>query len=97
LKSLAYHPEASKEIDKVFSWYAMRSTQAADGFYEELFPLVNRVRHQPGLFPVYVHGTRKAVLDCYPFSVVFREFPRKIQIIAVAHAKRRPGYWASGL
>jgi hypothetical protein len=28
-----------------------------------------------------------------PYFVVFREFAREIQIIAVAHAKRRPGYW----
>ena len=75
----------------------MRSTQAADGFYEELFSEVALLRRQPCLFPQYLHGTRRAVLDRYPFSVVFRELPRKIQIIAVAHAKRRPGYWLKRL
>jgi plasmid stabilization system protein ParE len=75
----------------------MRSTQAADGFYEELFPAVDMVRQKPGLFPNYLHGTRRVVLDRYPFSVVFHEPPRKIQIIAVGHAKRRPGYWAGRL
>jgi hypothetical protein len=34
------------------------------------------------------------MLKRYPFFVIFREFPRKIEILAVAHAKRRPGYWA---
>jgi plasmid stabilization system protein ParE len=97
LKPLTYHPRASEEIDEAYSWYAMRSTQAADGFYEELFRAVNRVRQQPGLFPLYLHGTHRAVLDRYPFSVVFRELPHEIQIVAVAHAKRRPGYWASRL
>jgi hypothetical protein len=37
------------------------------------------------------------MLNRYLFFVVFRELPRKIQIIAVVHAKRRPGYWASRL
>jgi hypothetical protein len=37
------------------------------------------------------------MLNRYPYFVVFRELPRKIQIIAVAHAKRRPGFWASRL
>jgi plasmid stabilization system protein ParE len=97
LKPLTYHPEASDEIDEAYSWFAMRSMQAADGFYEELFHAVAMVRHQPGLFPSYIHGTRRVVLDRYPFSVVFRELPRKIQIVAVAHAKRRPGYWAKRL
>jgi plasmid stabilization system protein ParE len=75
----------------------MRNTQGADGFYEEPFFAVKRVNQQPGLFPPYLHGTRRVVPDRFPFSVVFRELPRKIQIIAVAHAKRRPGYWASRL
>ena len=75
----------------------MRNRQAADGFYEELFLAVKRVNQQASLFPPYLHGTRRVVLDRYPFSVVFRELPRKIQIIAVVHAKRRPVYWASRL
>jgi hypothetical protein len=37
------------------------------------------------------------MLDRYPFSIIYREMPREIQIIAVAHAKRRPGYWAKRL
>jgi hypothetical protein len=37
------------------------------------------------------------MLKRYPYFVVFRELPRKIQIIAVAHAKRRPGYWTKRL
>lgn len=28
------------------------------------------------------------------YAVVFRERLQDIQIIAIAHAKRRPGYWA---
>jgi plasmid stabilization system protein ParE len=97
LKPLSYHPDANNEIDEAYSWYAVRSTQAADGFYEELFHAVGIVRRQPGLFSPYIHGTRRAVLDSYPFSVVFRELPRKTEIVAVAHAKRRPGYWAKRL
>jgi plasmid stabilization system protein ParE len=93
LKPLTYHPEASDEIDEAYSWYAMQSVQAADGFYEELFPAVNRVRQHPGLFAQYLHGTQRVVLHRYPFSVVYRNLPSEIQIIAVAHAKRRPGYW----
>jgi plasmid stabilization system protein ParE len=97
LKLLLYHPEASDEIDGAYTWYAMRSTHAADGFYEELFKALDMVHQRPRQFPSYLHGTRRVLLDSYPFSVVFRELPRKIQIVAVAHAKRRPGYWAKRL
>jgi plasmid stabilization system protein ParE len=97
LKPLTYHPKASEEIDEAFNWYAMRSARAADGFFEELYTCVKNVRRQPRLFSSYLHGTRRILLDRYPFSIVFRELPPKIEIVAVAHAKRRPGYWAKRL
>jgi hypothetical protein len=34
------------------------------------------------------------ILKRYPFSVVFRERLHDIQIVAVAHATRLPGYWS---
>jgi hypothetical protein len=37
------------------------------------------------------------MLSQYPYFVVFRELTREIQIIAIAHAKRRPGYWGKRL
>ena len=97
MKPVTYHPEASEEIDEAYTWYAMRSVREADGFFEELFPAVKLVSEQPRLFSPYHHGTQRVVLDPYPFSIVYRELPHEIQIVALAHAKRRPGYWASRL
>jgi plasmid stabilization system protein ParE len=94
VKPLNYHPRAESEVDSAHGWYLNQSIQAADGFFEELIPALDRVRQHPQLYPSYLHGTRRLVLRDYPFSVVFRERLHDIQIVAVAHAKRRPGYWA---
>ena len=48
---------------------------------------------RPSLNPPHLYGTQRAVLDRYPFSIVYRELLHEIQVIAVAHAKRHPGYW----
>jgi hypothetical protein len=37
-------------------------------------------------------GTRQYVLRHFPF-VVYRTSERMTQIVAIAHARRRPGYW----
>ncbi len=94
MKSLKYHPAARREIRASHAWYLKQSIQAADGFYEELIPALDRVQLQPHVYPSYLHGTQRMSLDRYPFSIVYRELLQEIQIIAVAHAKRRPGYWA---
>ena len=60
-------------------------------------PALDRVHEQPRLYPMHLYGTQRAVLDRYPFSIVYRELLHEIQIVAVAHAKRRPGYWTHRL
>jgi plasmid stabilization system protein ParE len=93
LKPLKYHPAARREIKAAHKWYLRKSVQAADGFYEELLPALDRVHVRPRLYPPHLYGTQRAVLDRYPFSIVYRELLHEIQVIAVAHAKRHPGYW----
>jgi toxin ParE1/3/4 len=77
-----------------FARYAKENVQAADGFYEELLPAFERIQRRPKLYPPYLFGTQRLVLSRYPFSIVYRELLHAVQIIAVAHAKRKPGYWS---
>lgn len=67
---------------------------AAVGFDMELRNAYRTLQARSQICPPFLHGTRQVILERYPFSVVFRERLHDIQIIAVAHAKRRPGYWA---
>ena len=45
------------------------------------------------MFPVVAYGARRELLNDFPYSIVFRETLHEIQVIALAHGKRRPGYW----
>lgn len=47
-------------------------------------------------WPIYLHGTRRVLLVRFPYLVVYREEPARILVVAVAHARRRPGYGARG-
>jgi plasmid stabilization system protein ParE len=84
------------EIDGAYTWYASEA-RSGGWFLRGAFQCLRHGAISASQFPPYLHGTRRVLLDRYPFSVVFRELPRKIQIVAVAHAKRRPGYWAKRL
>lgn len=88
-------PEAIAEAEEAFYWYAKRSQRAADGLLAELDVAIARISEQPQLFAAYLHSTRRYLLKRYPYAVVFREQPDLIQVVAVAHCKRRPGYWKS--
>ncbi len=97
LKLLQFHPAARREMIAAHGWYGRQSHVAADGLYNELLPALDRVQRQPRLYPAHRHNTQRLVLRRYPFSIVYRELLNKIQIIAIAHAKRKPGYWAKRL
>lgn len=40
---------------------------------------------------------RRALLDRFPYAVVFLEHEDRVHVITVAHYKRRPGYPAGAL
>ncbi|WP_428305995.1 type II toxin-antitoxin system RelE/ParE family toxin [Lacipirellula sp.] len=88
-----FDPEAIAEAQEAYRWYAKRSQRAADGFIAELDAAVARISKQPQLLVGYLHGTRRCLLKRYPYAVVYNEQPELIQVVAVAHCKRRPGYW----
>ena len=91
------HPAAEAEADLAFEWYWMRSESPALGFDAELRSTFKKLSYSPRIDVPYLRGTRRAMLNRYPYFVVFRELPRKIEILAVAHAKQRPGYWSKRL
>jgi plasmid stabilization system protein ParE len=93
MKPVSVHPEAEAEADGAFEWYWARSEPAALGFDAVLRIAFSALRRNPRIYAPYLLGTRRIMLNKYPFFVVFRELTRKIQIVAVAHTKRRPGYW----
>uniref|UniRef100_E6Q016 Plasmid stabilization system protein n=1 Tax=mine drainage metagenome TaxID=410659 RepID=E6Q016_9ZZZZ len=51
------------------------------------------ISHEVSASVPYLAGTRRKLLDRYPYFVVFREESEAIQVIAVAHGRRLPGYW----
>jgi toxin ParE1/3/4 len=97
MKPLEYHPESRTDVREAVDWYRSRSQMAALDFSDELKAALARLRESPQACPLYLYGTRRILLGRFPFSVVFRERLHDIQIVAVAHTSRRPGYWARRL
>ncbi|MGP8185001.1 MAG: type II toxin-antitoxin system RelE/ParE family toxin [Terracidiphilus sp.] len=93
MKPASVHPEAEAEADGAFEWYWSRSESSALAFDAELREAFSFLRRSPQICAPYLRETRRVMLRRFPYFVVFRELPSEIQIIAVAHAKRRPGYW----
>jgi plasmid stabilization system protein ParE len=91
-KLVEIHPDALDEAAATVEWYAVRSQQAAEAFTRELDRAVEIISKTPERWPAYLHGTRY-LLRRFPFAVVYRVRPDVVQLVAISHGKRRPGYW----
>ena len=96
-KQLSFHPAAIEEAEAAARWYRDRSPRAAARFVEETNQVIERILDAPQRWPPGPRGTRKVKLPCFPFLLIYREADDAIQILAVAHGRRRPGYWKKRL
>jgi plasmid stabilization system protein ParE len=87
------HPLAADEAEAAETWYRERNETAAMRFRRELDRAVELIAERPEAAPPYVGNTRRFLLRRFPFFVVYRVFSQRVQIVAVAHAQRRPHYW----
>lgn len=87
------HPEAEEEANDVRAWYAERSSSAAAAFLVELDRAMTSISEGPKRWPRIYTRFRRFPMHRFPFNVVYIEHRGFIEVIAVAHFRRRPGYW----
>jgi len=76
-----------------------RSPDAAVRFDAEVERALAQIIAAPKRWAAGPHSTRRFLLRQFPYILIYRERPSSagIQIVAVAHTSRRPGYWRTRL
>jgi hypothetical protein len=95
-----FAPEVWGELAEAVLWYEARNEGLGLDLLAEIevtLPLVgDRPRSFPRLQDVRAAvEIRRALLARFPYALVFLVRPGEVRVLAVAHAKRRPGYWLS--
>ena len=88
-----YIPGARRDFDESFDWYAERSTQAAVRFVNAVDAALSAIAADPKRFAAVDDLHRECPVRRFPFRIVYRVTADRIVVVAIAHAKRRPGYW----
>jgi plasmid stabilization system protein ParE len=93
MKPVDFLPGARRDFDESFDWYAERSAVAAERFSNAIDEALQRLAANPEWFAFFDARHQECSVQRFPFRIVFRDEPGRVLIVAVAHAKRRPGYW----
>lgn len=90
-------PETEAEFLAEVDFYNGRVPALGAGFVTEVEDAVGRIARHPEAGSPYLAGTRRVVLNHFPYSVVYRARAGTLLIVAVAHHSREPGYWQDRL
>lgn len=93
---LLFFEEAFAEIEAARRWYREQSELAERAFLGALDHAIDTIVAAPHRWPMHSAGTRRYVLPDFPYSVIYF-VEAAIIIVAVAHDRRRPGYWRERL
>jgi len=92
------HTEAAFEHEEQVAYYAARAPGLGHRYHSAFRSAIRQVCETPKRFKVFsAPKIRRAAIDGFPYSIIFRETKDHIHILAIAHNRRRPSYWAQRL
>jgi toxin ParE1/3/4 len=95
VKTIRVDERARREATAAAVWYAERGKMLGRRFRDELLAALSYAASHPLSCSPYLHGTRRTFLKKFPYFVVFLDWEEQIFVVAVVHAKRDEGYWAT--
>lgn len=87
------HPEADTEGVEAAAYIKDDSIDEADQFKKAVRFAIDWACSQPLIFRCFEGDFRKVKVGKFRYSLVFRIRGDEIQILAIAHMSRKPGYW----
>ncbi len=94
MKPVVFHPEAEAELRAGIGYYEGQRQGLGAEFRDEVEAAAVRIAQSPQACPPYGgQGLRKCVLPRFPYTLFYLELDEVIWVAAVAHQRRRPGYW----
>lgn len=97
MKPWFFEAGAEEDFAEALTFYRQESDALAGRLYDEIHRLIVDVCAAPHLYRVVASPLRRHFSETFPYAVLYVEKPDHIAIYAVAHFKRRPGYWRERL
>ena len=96
MKPFRFADDARRELDAALEWYETRFTPGSSALLDAVENGIRRIQRHPRASPTMPGDleSRAMVLPRLGYSIVYREEDDEIVILAIAHQRRRAGYWA---
>ncbi len=92
-REVIFAPEAVAEFEHERAWYADKHPSLGDRFTECIRVSVERIRAGPQHFPRVGLRARRALIEQFPFAIIFVDEPNRVHVLAVFNTARSPSVW----
>lgn len=90
------HPEAALEHERQVAYYEERSAGLGRRYHSAAMHAIGSAVEAPHRYKlVRSPDLRHVRLRGFPFTIIYREARGIVQVLAVAHHRRHPNYWAT--
>jgi len=91
---IVYNQNATIEGIEAAVWYEERSEGLRHSFLKKWKEAENRMVANPELNRRFQDDLRRCRFETFPYALIYRlHNDLKIEVVAVMHLNRRPGYW----
>ncbi len=97
MKPLTYLLVAEMELTEAAQHYETQQSGVGRAFLDAARDAGERIRRNPERWSYYEKPVRGLKVGPFPYRLLYRELADVVQIVAVAHLGRRPGYWKERL
>jgi toxin ParE1/3/4 len=94
MRNVIFHPLAEQELVDTVSYYEQQEAGLGLDYLGEVEHAVNFLVRYPEAGAKVGNTIRRLTLPKFPYSLLYRMVEEQIRVLAVAHHKRKPQYWA---
>jgi len=95
MTAILFDPDARREFLEAVRFYEDRRLGLGLSFRQLIEAGLQQISEAPFRYRVIRAPFRRYVLLKFPYSIIYTIEPDHLRVIAVAHNKRKPGYWQS--
>lgn len=90
---VVFHELAQQESRDAIAYLENESPGLGLHFIRELNLAAAAIAEAPRRWPVHSHGKRRYLLKQFSYALFYDIEPTEINVTAIAHTSRKPGYW----
>jgi plasmid stabilization system protein ParE len=93
VKRITYLRAAELDLTEAAEYYDQQQSGLGRDFLDAVARTEVFIRQNPEFSAFYEKPVRSHRVQPFSYRLLYREFPDRIQIVAVMHSSRRPDYW----